>query len=107
MEIIFLILLFAVIGYYLSFMHNQPNVNHPDDAELRKRYKFDIRPQQEKSVKIDKLVIYPCRGIQGIEVDHVKVSKFGIKYDREWAVYYKDKQTPITLSPEIKFAILR
>ena len=40
-------------------------------------------------------------------MDHVKVSKYGIKYDREWAVYYTDKQTPITLSPEIKFTQLR
>jgi hypothetical protein len=88
-------------------MHNAPNPNHPDDVEFRKRYKFDIKPNQEKAVKIDKLVIYPCRGIQGIEVDHVKISKYGIKYDREWAVYYKEKMTPITLSPEIKFSILR
>jgi uncharacterized protein YcbX len=26
------------------------------------------------------------RGIKGIEVDEVKVSKYGIKYDREWTV---------------------
>ncbi len=63
MEVIFLILFFALIGYYLAFMHNAPNNNHPEDVEFRKRYRFDIKPNQETPVKIQKLVIYPCRGI--------------------------------------------
>lgn len=38
----------------------------------------------------------------------MKVSKFGIKYDREWSVLYKnEKMSPVYLSPEIKFAYLR
>eukprot|EP00347_Sterkiella_histriomuscorum_P014536 403360502 len=106
MTAILMILLFAVFGYFLAFPPNQ--INHQDDQEIRKRYRFDIDYQQEKPVKIDRLVIYPCRGIQGIEVDHVKVSKYGIKYDREWSVYYRnEKLSPITLSPEIKFTLLR
>jgi len=32
----------------------------------------------------------------------------GIKYDREWCVYYKnEKMSAITLGPEIKFSLLR
>jgi len=40
-------------------------------------------------------------------VDHVKISKFGIKYDREWCVYNKEKMAPVYLSPELKFTLLR
>lgn len=47
------------------------------------------------------------RGIMGIEVDAMKVSKFGIKYDREWAIYEKDKLGCITQSPEVKLTQLR
>jgi len=37
----------------------------------------------------------------------VKVSKFGIKYDREWAVYTKEKNSVLSLSSEVKMTILR
>jgi hypothetical protein len=30
------------------------------------------------------------RGVMGIEVPAVKITKLGIKYDREWAIYSKD-----------------
>jgi hypothetical protein len=97
-----------MIGYYLAFMHNASNPNHPDDMDFRKKYRFDIRPNQEKPVQVQKLVIYPCRGLQPIEVDHIKVSKVGIKYDREWCVYYRnEKMSAITLGPEIKFSLLK
>jgi uncharacterized protein YcbX len=43
----------------------------------------------------------------GIEVDHVKVSKYGIKYDREWAVFDKEKLGAITQAPEVKFTVMR
>ena len=49
---------------------------------LASLYKLDITPNQERSVKIEKLWLFPMRGILGIEVDHIKVSKYGIKYDR-------------------------
>lgn len=107
MEILFLILFFALIGYYFAFMHNSSDLNHPDDVDIRKKYRLDIKPNEEKPIKIQKLYIYPCRGIQAIEVDHVKVTKYGIKYDREWSLYYKESLKHITLSPEIKMALLR
>ena len=66
-----------------------------------------MRSDQEKPVKIQRLLIYPCRGVQGIDVDHVKVSRLGIKYDREWAVYNREKMAPVYLSPEVKLTKLR
>ena len=81
--------------------------NNPDDKELRAKYQFTVRPENEKSIKIQKLYIYPMRGIMGIEVDAMKVSKFGIKYDREWAVYDKSKLGCITQAPEVKLTQLR
>lgn len=81
--------------------------NHPDDKQLRERYNFGVKPEQEKNAKIEKLYVYPMRGIMGIEVQAMKVSKFGIKYDREWAIYDQDKLGCITQSPEVKLTQLR
>lgn len=107
MNVLLLIILFAVIGYFMAFPP-VANTPRPEDEDLKKKYKFDIPAQQEKGYKIDRLVIYPCKGIPGIDVDAVKVSKFGIKYDREWSVFYKnEKMGPVYLSPELKFALLR
>lgn len=74
---------------------------------MRARYSFTVKPEQEKSVKCEKLYIYPMRGIMGIEVDSMKVSQYGIKYDREWAIYDTDKLGCITQSPEVKLTQLR
>ena len=47
------------------------------------------------------------RGIKGIEVDEVKVSKYGIKYDREWTVADNTgKHSCLTQSQELKFTQL-
>lgn len=53
------------------------------------------------------MIIYPCRGIKGIDVDQLKVSKFGIKYDRQWAIIDKAKLGAITQSPEAKLTMIR
>ena len=58
-------------------------------------------------MKIEKLYVYPMRGIMGIEVDAMKVSPVGMKYDREWAIYDKEKLGCITHSPEVKLTQLR
>jgi len=85
----------------------KPEVEHPDDHDIISRYRLDIRPTQEKSIKIEKLYIYPFRGIMGIEVPEMKVSNLGIKYDREWGIYDKDKLGCIMQSPEVKLTQLR
>lgn len=74
--------------------------------EVRSRYK-EVKPEEERSVKIEKLWIFPMRGVMGIEVPEIKVSKWGIKYDREWAIYEKGKLGCITQSPEVKLTQLR
>lgn len=74
---------------------------------MRERYNFGVKPDQEKDVKIEKLYLYPMRGIMGIEVDSLKVSSLGIKYDREWAIYETDKLGCVTQSPEVKLTQLR
>ena len=52
-------------------------------------------------------MIYPVRGIKGIEVDHVKVSSEGIKWDRDWAIYTKDDKRVISQSGCVKLTYLR
>lgn len=43
----------------------------------------------------------------GIEVPACKVSKHGIKYDREWSLFFKEKLGAVTQSPEVKLTLLR
>ena len=74
--------------------------------EYKQHYK-EVKPEDETSVKIEKLWLFPMRGIMGIEVPEVKVSKYGIKYDREWTIADKTKFSCITQSPEIKLTQLR
>ena len=89
-------LLFALLLFFYMKKQTVVDLNNPEDQELRAKYKFTVKPEQEKSIKIDKLYLYPMRGIMGIEVPALKVSKYGIKYDREWAIYEKDKLGCIT-----------
>lgn len=74
--------------------------------EYKQHYK-EVKPEDETSVKIEKLWLFPMRGIMGIEVPELKVSKYGIKYDREWTIADKTKLSCITQSPEIKLTQLR
>lgn len=64
--------------------------------KLKERYDLSVTPAQEKTIKVEKLFIYPCRGINGYEVDSIKVSKEGIKYDREFALVDKETKKPLT-----------
>jgi hypothetical protein len=74
--------------------------------DVRQRYR-EVKPEDEKPIRIEKLWIFPMRGIMGIEVPEIKVSKWGIKYDREWAIYEVGKLGAITQSPEVKLTQLR
>ena len=47
------------------------------------------------------------RGIMGIDVPSCKVSNYGVKYDREWSLFFKGKMGPVTQSPEVKLTLLR
>ena len=76
-------------------------------SQVRERY-TEVQPEDEKPIKIEKLWIFPLRGVMGIEVPEIKVSKWGIKYDREWAIYEKGgKFSCVTQSPEVKLTQLR
>ena len=71
--------------------------------EKYKQHYKEVKPEEETSVKIEKLWIFPMRGIMGIEVPEIKVTKLGIKYDREWTLADKEKKGCLTQSPEVKF----
>lgn len=75
--------------------------------EKYKQHYKEVKPEEETSVKIEKLWIFPMRGIMGIEVPEIKVTKLGIKYDREWTLADKEKKGCLTQSPEVKFTQLR
>jgi len=42
--------------------------------------------KEERDVPIKKILLYPCRGIRGCEVNQVSVQNYGIRYDREWMI---------------------
>ena len=46
-------------------------------------YRF---PVVEKPIPIHKLLIYPVRGVNGIEVDKLELTSGGAKLDREWVI---------------------
>ena len=56
---------------------------------------------------IEKLYIYPMRGVMGIEVPQMKVSKFGIKYDREWSLFDTTKLSVVHQVLQVKLTELR
>jgi uncharacterized protein YcbX len=56
------------------------------DYKLLKIYKF---PASETEIPIEKLFVYPLRGIKGIEVEDLFMTPDGPKYDREWTCIRK------------------
>jgi MOSC N-terminal beta barrel domain len=57
-------------------------------SDVRTRYQH-VLPDAEEPVKIEKLYIYPIRGIAGIRVPEIRVSKNAVEYDREWDIFEK------------------
>jgi uncharacterized protein YcbX len=47
------------------------------------------------------------RGVMGIEVPQIKVSKFGIKYDREWSLFDTTKLSVVHQVLQVKLTELR
>ena len=47
------------------------------------------------------------RGVMGIEVPQMKVSKFGIKYDREWSLFDTTKLSVVHQVLQVKLTELR
>ena len=63
-------------------------------------YRF---PVVEKPIPIHKLLIYPVRGVNGIEVDKLELTSGGAKLDREWVIIRlsDNKQRSINNGPEV------
>ena len=45
------------------------------------------KSKSNPNIKIDSLHIYPVKSLAGFEVDNWSISKYGLKYDREWMIY--------------------
>ena len=39
------------------------------------------------NITIQSLHVYPVKSLQGFEVESWPISKYGLKYDREWMIY--------------------
>jgi len=70
-----------VIKYTLLNKRSSRNKNSRL-GKIREIYDLGVKYGQEKPVKILGLYYFPCRGIKGIETDHLAVSSYGIKHDR-------------------------
>jgi hypothetical protein len=95
--IVGVIILIRFILFYANTQINQfgevikENAKPPEEKQdivkfIKEKYDLSISPEQEKKVKIDQLWLYPVRGVRGIEVDHVELTPYGIKYDRNWVI---------------------
>ena len=69
----------------------------PDVAKerIKKIYKLDMEPADEKEIPIKGIYIYPIRGMKGIKVDVAEIQPHGIKNDRVWVVISKEKMKPL------------
>lgn len=74
--------------------------------DVRGRYR-EVKPEDEKPIKIEKLWIFPIRGLMGIEMSEIQVSKLGVKYDREWALYETGKLGVVTQKDDVILTQLR
>lgn len=54
--------------------------------KIEETYNLKIKPNQEKSVKIKEMYLYPIRGVLGIKVNWVEITPFGLKQDRNWVI---------------------
>lgn len=80
-----------LIYVYFTSDNEAAILNNPEDKDIRSKYRFDkIRHEDERPIRIRELWVYPMRGIMGIQVPAIKLTKYGVKYDREWALYDKD-----------------
>jgi len=59
-------------------------------------YNLKIKPNQEKSVKIKEMYLYPVRGVLGIKVKWVEITPFGLKLDRNWVIIGTKKMKPLS-----------
>lgn len=97
-----------LIYVYFTSDKAAANINHPDDKDIRSKYRFEnIRHEDERPIQVKELWVYPMRGIMGIQVPAIKVTKYGVKYDREWALYDKDTLSVRHQAAEVKLTLLR
>lgn len=70
------------------------------DYKILEMYKF---PVSETQIPIQKLLLYPVRGVRGIEVNEIKMTANGPKFDREWIVVRSSdkKYRSLTFTPEL------
>ena len=68
--------------------------------------KTPISSSEEKHFKIEKMYVYPIRGIKALPTDHLEIGPHGVKYDREFVLIDPVKNKPVTASKNQDVACL-
>ena len=104
--IIVVVILALSLALMLSRTRKDPS-SVGSDKEFQDKYNLSIPHSDERPVKITKLFLYPVRGIPGLEVESVKMTRHGLKYDRNWAVFTSDKMFHLSTENDMNFSKLR
>ena len=63
--------------------------------KIKNNYDLNIKPKQEREVKIKAIFLYPVRGIRGMKVDNCEITPYGLKNDRNWVIIGCKKMKPL------------
>mmetsp|Transcript_28705 Transcript_28705/g.21399 ORF Transcript_28705/g.21399 Transcript_28705/m.21399 type:complete len:115 (+) Transcript_28705:1-345(+) len=94
----------ALVALYYYKYHSQGD--SLDILKIKQLYDLSISKEDEKPYIIQKLEIFPCRGVKGIEVEKVKVYSTGIKYDREWTFIDKKNKAHYAMAADFNLSHL-
>ena len=62
---------------------------------------------RDPNVRIQSLHVYPVKSLKGFEVDSWPISKYGLKYDREWMIYNIKSKRFVTQREIHKLALVK
>jgi hypothetical protein len=97
----FFILIPILLAVALAFWQLK---NLKFQTKVLELYKAEVN---EIQIPIHKLLLYPVRGIKGIEVKCLQMTSGGAKFDREWVLVRKVSNKYISLMTTPHFTRLR
>lgn len=62
---------------------------------------------RDPNVRIQSLHVYPVKSLKGFQVDSWPISKYGLKYDREWMIYNVKSKRFVTQREIHKLALVK
>jgi len=82
--------MFAILGGVASAYNTIVGSNQNPVVDVDKNVCQERWGTDEATTAVTDLVIYPCRGVQGIHLEEAKIFGHGFEYDREWSLIRRD-----------------